>query len=60
MCVTLFGEANWSDQVVRKCCLLKNVIEGMTEGKIEKGRKYEEDDVSSYGMILGKRKHTET
>lgn len=35
MCVTLFGKANWSDQVLHKCCLLKRVIEGTTGGNIE-------------------------
>jgi len=35
LCVTLFGKANWFDQVLRKCCLLKHVIEGTTEGRIE-------------------------
>jgi len=33
--VTLFGKVNWFDQVLRKCCLLKHVNEGTTEGKIE-------------------------
>jgi hypothetical protein len=33
--VTLFGKVNWFDQVLRKCCLMKHVTEGTTEGKIE-------------------------
>jgi hypothetical protein len=37
VCVTLlvFGKANWFDHVLRKSCILKQVIEGTTEGKIE-------------------------
>ena len=39
-------------QILRRNCLLKHV----TEGKIEKGREDEEGDVSSYWMILRKKR----
>ena len=35
VCVILFGKANSFDNVLRKSCFLKHVIEGTTEKKIE-------------------------
>ena len=43
-------KANWVGQILRRNCLLKRVIEGKVEDKIQ-----EEEDVSSYWMNLRKR-----
>jgi hypothetical protein len=42
-------KANWICHILRRNCLLKHVIEGKLEGRI---------DVSSYWMTLRKRKDT--
>jgi len=44
-------KVNWTGHILRRKCLLKDVIE-------EKGREDEEEDVSSYSMILRTRKDT--
>ena len=46
-------KANWIGQIWRGNCLLKHVIEGETEGRMEV-RGNEEDDVSRYRMTLRK------
>jgi hypothetical protein len=47
-------KANWIGHILRRNCLLKHVIEGKLEGRIEMtGRRGE--DVSSYWMNLRKR-----
>jgi hypothetical protein len=43
-------KANWIGHIFRRNCLLKYVIEGQIEGRIE----VTEEDVSSYWMILRK------
>jgi hypothetical protein len=48
-------KANWIGHILRKNFLLKHVIEGKLEGRIEKmGR--QEESVSSYWMTFGKEK----
>jgi len=50
-------KAIWIGHTSRRNCLLKLVIEGKIEGRIEvKGN--EEEDVSSYLMNLGKNEDT--
>jgi hypothetical protein len=50
-------KANWIGNILRRNCLLKHVIEGKLEGKIQM-RDDEGEDVSSYWMTLRKRKDT--
>jgi hypothetical protein len=50
-------KANWIGHILRRNCLLKHVIEGKLEGRIEM-REDEEEDVSSYWMTLRKRENT--
>jgi hypothetical protein len=50
-------KANWIGHILRRNCLLKHVIEGKLEGRIEM-REDEEEDVSSYWMTLRKREDT--
>jgi hypothetical protein len=50
-------KANWIGHILRRNCLLKHVIEGKIEGKMEV-LKDEEEDVSSYWMTLRKREDT--
>ena len=50
-------KANWIGHILRRNCLLRHVIGGKIEGRIEvKGRL--EEDVSSYWMTLSKREDT--
>jgi hypothetical protein len=50
-------KANWIGHILRRNCLLKQVIEGKLEGRIEMtGRRRK--DVSSYWMTLRKREDT--
>jgi hypothetical protein len=50
-------KANWIGHILHRNCLLKHMIEGKLEGRIEMtGRRGE--DVSSYWMTLRKRKYT--
>jgi hypothetical protein len=50
-------KANWIGHILHRNCLLKHVIEGKREGRIEvMGRRGEE--VSSYWMTLRKREDT--
>ena len=46
--------ANWNGNILRKNCLLTYVI-----ARKIKGREDEEEEVSSYWMLLRKREHTE-
>jgi hypothetical protein len=48
-------KANWIGHILRKNCLLKHVIEGKIEQKLQED---EEEDVSSYWMTLRKREDT--
>ena len=45
-------KANWIGHILRRNCLLKQVIEGKIEGEI-KWQEDEEEDVGSYWMTLG-------
>jgi uncharacterized protein YnzC (UPF0291/DUF896 family) len=47
-------KANWIGHILRRNRLLKHVIQGKLEGRIE-GKKDEEEDVSSYWITLRKR-----
>jgi hypothetical protein len=49
--------ANWIGHILRRNCLLKHVIEGKIEGRIEVTERRGED-VSSYWMTLRKREDT--
>jgi len=46
--------ANWICHILRKNCLLKHVIEGKIEGRMEMVED-EEENVSNYEMTLRKR-----
>jgi hypothetical protein len=46
-------KANWIGHIWRRNCLLKHVLKGKVEGKIE-WREDEEEDVSSYWVALRK------
>jgi hypothetical protein len=50
-------KANWIGHILRRNCLLKHVIEGKLEVRIEM-MEDEEEDVSSYWMALRKREDT--
>jgi hypothetical protein len=50
-------QANWIGHILRRNCLLKHVIEGKLEGRIEMTGD-EGEDVSSYWMTLRKREDT--
>jgi len=51
------NKTKWAGNILRRNCFLKRVIDGMIKAKI-KGQEDEEDDVSSYWMILRKRGET--
>ena len=44
-------KANWIGHILRRNCLLKQVIEGKIKGEVEV-KKDEEEDVRSYWMTL--------
>ena len=55
----IYSETNWIGHILRMNRLLKRVIEGKVEGKIEVMGVDEEEDVSSYSMSLRKRDDAE-
>jgi hypothetical protein len=50
-------KANWIGHILRRNCLLKHVIEGKLEGRIQMTED-EEEGVSGYWMTLTKREDT--
>jgi hypothetical protein len=49
-------KANWIGHILHRNCLLKHVIEGETERRIEVTE--DEEDISSYRVMLLKREDT--
>jgi hypothetical protein len=47
-------KTNWIGHILRRNCLLQQVIEGKIQGGGRSVQEYEEEDVGSYGMTLRK------
>ena len=54
----IYSETNWIGHILRMNRLLKRVIEGKVEGKIEVMGVDEEEDVSAYWISLSKTVYT--
>ena len=45
-------KANWIGHILRRNCLLKQIIEGKIKGEMEVARRKKKEDVRSYWMTL--------
>jgi replicative superfamily II helicase len=55
---TIKRTANWIGHILRRNCLLKHIIEGKIEARLEVRGEDQEEDVSSYWMTTRKGEYT--